>query len=87
MNLITNYSRGVIDEKLREVGGQIIERVPGKGLLVCDVDVLLPSSDVVAFGLSKEGHEELQAMTAYNEAFAGASEVETEIVLGGYEEA
>lgn len=81
---LSSMIRGTLEEKLKEIGGQIIERVAGKGLMIVDVDVMLPASDVVAFGLTKDGLEELKAMTAYNEQVAGVQE--QTIVLGGYEE-
>lgn len=77
--------RGIIERKLQEMGGEIIQRIAGKGHLVIDVDNLLPASDVVAYGLTKDGYQDLQAMTAYNAA-AGGDTVTNQIRLGGYEE-
>jgi len=84
---LSTMVRGHIENRIQEIGGQIIERVAGRGIMKCDVEVLLPSSDVVAFGLTKEGHQELKAMTAYNESTADDSTTTGRIVLGGYEEA
>lgn len=81
---VCSVVRSVIESKVEEIGGMIVDRPAGRSEYTVDVEVLLPASNIVTYGLTEDGYEELLAYTQYNEE---VGEVETDIItLGGYSE-
>lgn len=68
--------------KVNELGGRITN-LGDSSILTVDVEVLIPSTNIVAYGLTKEGIEELKGYTTLN--LADSSDLVNTITLGGYD--
>lgn len=72
--------KSVVKEKTKINGIRMEESGDGKSI-VAEMDIITPSPNIVSWGLTEEGYEELKGITAAEEEPGGG----TEIILGGYD--
>jgi len=82
INEITSLVSDLISDKIKSLGGKIIENDSARKTLIVDFESLLPAKDVVTYGLTEDGLTYLKGLV---ETPSTTEIVGDSISLGGYE--